>query len=108
MEKGPSAWWDQSWNFSAGCRPVDSDCVGCYAAEQAGTLHQKAGAKRKVRLLYDGIVDLVDGRWQFNGQTTRLPPGHPGWKLPLVYPGACRPVLGPGQPSLLFVGDMSD
>ena len=107
MEKGPSAWWDQSWNPTAGCWPVDSDC-------EAATRRSKperstaAGAKREVRLLYDGIADLIDGRWEFNGRTTRLPPGHPGWTLPLVYPGAYRPVLGPGKPSLIFVGDMSD
>jgi hypothetical protein len=91
-----------------GCAPVDADCENCYAAKQTGTIHQQAGAKREVRLLYDGIVDLIDGRWVFNGRTTRLPPGHPGWKFPLIYPGAYRPVLGPGMPSLIFVGDMSD
>ena len=108
METGPSAWWDQSWNPTAGCAPVDPDCANCYAAKQAGTIHQRAGAKREVRLLYDGITDLIDGRPVFNGRTTRLPPGHPSWSFPLIYPGAYRPVLGPNRPSLIFVGDMSD
>jgi protein gp37 len=108
METGPSAWWDQSWNPTAGCAPVDPDCANCYAAKQAGTIHQRAGAKREVRLLYDGITDLIDGRPVFNGRTTRLPPGHPSWVFPLIYPGAYRPVLGPNRPSLIFVGDMSD
>ena len=108
MEKGPSAWWDQSWNPTTGCAPVDPDCYNCYAAKQAATIHQRAGAKREARLLYAGITELIDGRPVFNGRTTQLPAGHPGWTLPLVYPGAYRPVLGPGKPSLIFVGDMSD
>ena len=89
-------------------RARDPDCYNCYAAKQAATIHQRAGAKREVRLLYAGITELIDGRPVFNGRTTQLPPGHPGWTLPLVYPGAYRPVLGPGKPSLIFVGDMSD
>jgi protein gp37 len=109
MEIGPSAWWDVSWNPSAGCRPILGVCDNCYAAQQAGTLHQSAGANREVRALYDGIVELGDDvRWRFNGRTTVLEDGHPTWSFPLVYPGAERPVLGPGKPSLVFVADMSD
>ena len=44
MEIGPSAWWDVCWNVSAGCRPIPGVCDNCYAAQQAGTLHQSAGA----------------------------------------------------------------
>jgi protein gp37 len=108
MKTGPSAWWDESWNISAGCKPVGPECDNCYAAKLAGTLQQAAGASREVRALYDGIVEQVSGRWVFNGQTRLLPENHPTWNFPLVYPGADHPVLGPGKPSLVFVADMSD
>jgi protein gp37 len=108
METGPTCYWDASWNISSGCRPVGPECDNCYAAKLAGTLQQAAGASREVRALYDGIVEQVDGRWRFNGQTRVLPPGHPTWNFPLVYAGAERPVLGPGKPLLIFVADMSD
>lgn len=110
METGCSAWWDVSWNASSGCRPIPVICDNCYAAQQAGTLHQAAGANREVRRLYDGIVELgADGRrWRFNGKTRVLPPDDPQWNFPLTYPGAERPVRGPGMPALIFCADMSD
>ena len=83
MEKGPSAYWDYSLNVSGGCLPVDEDCDNCYAAKQAATLHQRAGAKREPRVLYIGTTDVIDGRAVFNGNVTQLPLGHPGWTLPL-------------------------
>jgi protein gp37 len=44
----------------------------------------------------------------FNGKLTAAPDGHHLWNWPLKWPGAEHPKLGPGQPSLIFVGDMSD
>jgi protein gp37 len=44
----------------------------------------------------------------FNGKITAAPEWHPQWSLPLTWSGARHPKLGPGKPSLIFVGDMSD
>jgi protein gp37 len=71
-------------------------------------LHQEAGASRRVVPLYDGIVDLIADGYVFNGKMTALEPGHKGWTLPLEWPGAQRPLLGPGKPSLIFVVSMGD
>jgi protein gp37 len=44
----------------------------------------------------------------FNDTISAAPNWHPQWTWPLTWPGAERPKLGPGEPSLIFVGDMSD
>lgn len=108
MELGDSVWWDASWNPVLGCKPVDAGCRNCYAAWQAGTLHQQAGPHRQVALLYAGIVDEVNGRHAFNGKLTAAPDESDVWTWPWRWKGAAEPVMGPGQPSLIFVVDMGD
>jgi protein gp37 len=44
----------------------------------------------------------------FNGKLTAAPPTHRLWAWPLRWRGAQYPKLGPGAPSLIFVGDMAD
>jgi protein gp37 len=44
----------------------------------------------------------------FNGKITAASEWHPQWSLPLTWSGAKDPKLGPGETSLIFVGDMSD
>jgi protein gp37 len=44
----------------------------------------------------------------FNGKITAAPDWHSQWTEPLVWRGAKHPKLGPGKPSLIFVGDMAD
>ena len=44
----------------------------------------------------------------FNGELSVLPSEHRGWSWPLRWSGAEHPLLGDGQPSLIFVGVMSD
>ena len=51
---------------------------------------------------------IAEGRHTFNGTLHELPPGHPQWTFPLGWKGAPRPLLGPGRPSLIFVGDMAE
>jgi protein gp37 len=102
-------WWDKSWNPVGGCEPVSPGCKNCYAAVQAATLHQEATASRQVVPLYAATVDRVKGgRYVFNGRLTAFKPGHKGWTWPLRWPGERHPLLGPGKPSLIFVGDMTD
>jgi len=110
MDAGDTVWWDLggTWNPVGGCKPVSTECANCYAAVQAGTLHQSAGAKREMRLLYDGVVDKRGGRYWFNGKPTELPRGHSSWNFPLDWPGADHPLLGDARPSLIFACDMTD
>ena len=42
----PSWWWDRTWNTCGGCRYQSVGCLLCYAAFDAGTLQQEAGATR--------------------------------------------------------------
>jgi protein gp37 len=72
-------------------------------------LHQEAGASRRIVPLYDGTVKRTkDGRYVFTGELTAWDPGDKGWMGPLTWPGAPDPLLGPGQPSLIFVVSMAD
>jgi protein gp37 len=50
----------------------------------------------------------VRGKPVFNGKMTAAAPGHDSWTWPLTWPGASRPLLGKGKPSLIFVCDMCD
>lgn len=102
-------WWDRTWNPVGGCRPSGPGCLNCYAPAQAATLHQQAGAGRRVVPLYDKTVKRTkDGRYVFTGEQTAWEPGDKGWTLPLMWRGAKHPLLGPGQPSLIFVSSMAD
>jgi protein gp37 len=95
------AWWDASWNVVGGCSPVSIGCRRCYAALLSGTQQSSVP-------LYRGTTEMVRGRPVFNGKLTVWPPNHPTWRWPLKWKGVEDPLLGPGQPSLIFVGDMSD
>jgi len=83
-------------------------CLNCFAAKQAATLHQQAGATRRTVPQYAGITGRKKGRYFFNGRVTALEPGHDEWKWPLRWRGAEHPLLGPGQRSLIFVVGMAD
>jgi protein gp37 len=62
--------------------------------------------------LYQGTTSIVKGKAVWNGTLTVLPDEHKGWNWPLRWRGATNPAhppkLGPGRPSLIFVGDMTD
>jgi protein gp37 len=54
-------------------------------------------------------VTVVKGKRRiFNGKITAASDWHQQWSLPLTWPRAKHPKLGPGKPSLIFVGDMAD
>lgn len=99
----PGWWWDASWNVAGGCSLVSPGCLNCYAARAAATLQTETNIP-----LYLGTTDLVNGRYVFNNKLTVLTPGHDLWISPLDWPGAQHPVLGRGQPSLIFMSDMAD
>jgi protein gp37 len=108
MELGSTVWWDTSWNVVAGCKPVSPGCTNCVAAQRAGTLMQQSGAERATVSLYAGMVDKIGERYWFNGTLTAAPSNDRLWTFPLDWPGADNPVMGPGQPSLIFVVGMGD
>lgn len=94
-------WTDASWNPIGGCSIESPGCTPCYAQALAGT-------RLRNHPLYAGTTTVVKGKPVFNGHLTALPQGHAGWRWPETWRGAKNPVLGPGMPSLIFVGDMSD
>jgi protein gp37 len=98
-----TGWWDDTWNPVGGCSIASPGCINCYAAQLAATqqtAHQIP--------LYLGTTEWRKGKPHFNGRLQVLTAGHGGWSWPLTWPGARRPKLGPGNTSLIFVGDMAD
>jgi len=96
-------WWDATWNPVSGCSPVSPGCKNCYAAQLAAT--QQTSHEIPLHL---GTTDFRNEKPRFNGRLTALRAGHPEWVSPLKWPGARHPLLGPGRPSLIFVGSMTD
>jgi protein gp37 len=105
---GLDHWWDPpTWNPCGGCSHADDSpgCGLCYAQQEAGTKTWPYAGSAGV---HDGVTDKKGKRRVFNGKLTVAPPNHPIWDYPLRWRGAKHPKLGDGQPSLIFVGDMSD
>jgi protein gp37 len=73
----------------------------CYAAQIAGTYTHK-------EWIHHDVTTRRETKRIFNGTLTVAPAGHQAWAEPLRWQGVAHPKLGPGQPSLIFVGDMSD
>jgi protein gp37 len=80
-------------------------CQNCYAAQIAGT---KTWPFKGSAEVHNGVTVLRGKRRIFNGKITAAPDWHPQWTWPLKWKGAKHPKLGPGKPSLIFIGDMSD
>ncbi len=98
----PIEWTDATWNPIGGCSIESPGCGPCYAQGLAGT-------RLRGHPLYAGTTtSTAKGKPVFNGHLTARPFDHPDWRWPLTWRGARRPRLGPGRPSLIFVGDMSD
>jgi protein gp37 len=100
-DKTAIEWTDATWNPIGGCSIKSPGCAPCYAQSLAGT-------RLKNHPLYAGTTDNVKGKHVFNGHLTVAPDDHPVWAWPERWRGAKNPKLGPGKPSLIFVGDMSD
>lgn len=100
-DKSKIEWTDATWNPIGGCSIASPGCNNCYAQQLAGT-------RLKTHPLYAGTTTLQKGRPLFNGHLTAAPFESPVWQWPLRWRGAASPRLGAGQPSLIFVGDMSD
>ena len=96
-------WWDATYNPVGGCLPVSRGCRNCYAAKIAAT--QQTAHRIP---LYLGTTRWTQERPVFNGRLTALAAGHHEWTFPLRWEGAEHPVMGDGQPSLIFVVDMGD
>jgi protein gp37 len=102
--KNDDAWWDATWNTVGGCHPLSAGCLNCYAARDVGTLQASLGVP-----LYRDTTEFKGGRHRFNDTLRDLPPEqYREWTFPLRWKGAAHPLLGPGMPSLIFVGDMAE
>lgn len=99
--QSPIEWTDATWNPIGGCSIKSPGCGPCYAQQLAGT-------RLRNHPLYKGTTRTVKGKPVFNGTMTAAADDHPVWTWPLRWRGAKHPVMGAGQPSLIFVGDMSD
>lgn len=95
-------WTDATLNLHGGCSIRSPGCINCYAQKLAG------GPRLRNHPLYAGTTDDVKGKSVFNGHITELPPEHKNWRWPIGWRGAREPVMGTGEPSLIFVDDMSD
>jgi protein gp37 len=98
---GDSWWWDVAANPVAGCEPPSPGCRHCFAPPWAASHTHREDIHREV-------IKRVKRRWVFNGKATALPDRHPLWRWLRNWPGAEHPKLGPGRPSLIFVGGMAD
>jgi protein gp37 len=103
--RGWDWWWDATWNPVGGCLASSPGCTNCYAAQVAGT---KTWPYANSAGVHNGVTVVRDKRRIFNGKLTAAPEFHKSWTWPLTCPGAKHPKLGPGAPSLIFVGDMAD
>jgi protein gp37 len=78
---------------------MSDGCDNCYGAADAGGLQTETGIE-----LYQGITKRAkDGRYFYNGILKARPPGHRDWTWPLRFRGVPNPILGRGQPSIIFV-----
>jgi Protein of unknown function (DUF5131) len=103
MTVHPDRYWDDSWNPVSGCSLVSPGCTNCFAQRHIGDLiasHDVA--------LYRGVTDFVNGHHVFNGTLKNQEPGDKDWTWPLRWPGVPHPVLGPSQPSVVFVVVIGD
>jgi protein gp37 len=94
-------WTDATWNACGGCDIDSPGCIHCYAMQLAGT-------RLRHMPLYAGITDATKTGPVFNGKLTVVPDESRVWTFPLRWRGSKTPRLGPGMPSTIFVGDMSD
>lgn len=97
----PIEWTDATWNIVGGCSIKSPGCINCYAQRLAGT-------RLAQHPLYAGTTSPSKAGPVFNGHLTAAPDDADVWIWPLRWRGAKEPKLGPGKPSLIFVGDMSD
>ncbi|MFN4283472.1 MAG: phage Gp37/Gp68 family protein [Alphaproteobacteria bacterium] len=95
-------WTDATWNPIGGCSIKSPGCANCYAMKIAGS------GRLREHPLYNGVTSPSKAGPVFNGTLTALPDDHPTWTWPLRWRGSKTPKLGPGKPSMIFVGDMSD
>ena len=95
-------WCDASWNPIGGCSIKSHGCNRCYAQRIAGS------PRLADHPLYKGVTTESKAGPVFNGKLTVAPDDHPIWTWPIRWRGSKFPKAGAGQPSMIFVGDMSD
>jgi protein gp37 len=96
-------YWDATCNFFGGCVIADHSCRYCYAPVDAGGLLSSRDIE-----LYKGTTVFRDGRRTWSGLLTERPPDDPAWTQLLNFPGVPNPLLGKGQPSLIWLNSMAD
>jgi protein gp37 len=103
----PNWWWDATWNVVAGCSPISAGCKFCYAPRLLVAYCHAPGWQGD-GAIHQGVIRQINGQPVFTGRIKIAAPGSPLWSWPLRWRGAQHPLLGPGKPSLAFVGDMAD
>lgn len=95
-------WADATFNPIGGCTIASHGCNHCYAQRIAGS------PRLANHPLYKGVTTPSKNGPMFNGKLTVAPDDHPIWTWPIRWRGSKYPKAGPGMPSTIFVGDMSD
>jgi protein gp37 len=97
-------WWDATVNFVGGCVMADDSCSYCYAPPKAAGLLTSRDID-----LYKGTTVFKHGRWTWSGLLTERASEDPAWNDLLNFPGVpWVPLLGPGQPNLIWLNSMAD
>lgn len=96
------SWADATFNPIGGCTIASHGCNHCYAQRIAGS------PRLAEHPLYKGVTTPSKNGPMFNGKLTVAPDDNPIWTWPIRWRGAKYPKAGIGQPSMIFVGDMSD
>jgi protein gp37 len=95
-------YWDRTENPAAsGCHFADYSCVNCYAITYAAGVHAKNDID-----LYRGTTKPNKHGW--SGRLSYKPLNDPAYTIPLTWPGAKEPVMGPGKPSIFWANSMAD
>ncbi len=96
--------FDETWNPTSGCMYQTDECKNClYPYFHKSHTHE-------TETVHTGVIDIDEetGIPSWTGKLNTLRDGHREWNLPLKYPGAEHPKLGPGKPSLILVATSGD
>jgi protein gp37 len=95
--------WDDTWHPVAGCEYLTDECRNCFAP------YFNKSHPHEAETVHTGVIDFTEeGQPFWNRKLKVLREGHDLWNFPAEYPGAERPKLGLGKPSLILVATQGD